>query len=176
MAIKPQIFKVSLQIADMNRHYYNDHLLTVAQHPSETDERLMVRILAFALNASPDLKFAEAISDHDQADLWDKDYNEQIKRWISVGLPDEKLIKKAANRADQVIIYSYGGKPAEIWWNKLKLSNYPHLRVINLLDKDAKELANMISRGMKMNFTIQEDQVMVGNESNSINLTLQILK
>jgi uncharacterized protein YaeQ len=176
MALKPKIFKVNIQIADMDRHYYNDHLLTIAQHPSETDERMMVRILAFALNANDSLSFAEGISDPSQADLWDKDYNEQIKLWISVGLPDGKLIRKAVSRADQVIIYSYGGRTAEIWWSKLKLGSYQNLRVINLADKDTKDLATMLSRGMKMNFTIQEGEIMVANESTSLNLAPQILK
>ena len=176
MANKPKIFKVKLQIADMDRHYYNSHLLTIAQHASETDERMMVRILAFALNANNDLSFAEGISDQNQADLWIRDFNEHVALWISVGLPDEKLIRKAVSRATQVIVYSYGGKPAEVWWNKLKLSGYPNLSVINLDEHSTKELATMLSRGMEMNFTIQEGEVMVANDTMSMNITPHILK
>ncbi|HCY38950.1 MAG TPA: hypothetical protein DHV02_03730 [Neisseriales bacterium] len=176
MAIKPTIFKVSMQIADMDRHYYNDHLLTVAQHPSETDERLMVRILAFALNATENLSFAEGITDQNQADLWDKDHNDQIALWISVGLPDEKLIRKAVSRAEQVIVYSYGGRQADVWWSKLKLGNYKNLRVINLAGEATQALAAMAARGMKMNFTIQEGEIMIANDATSLNLTPQILQ
>lgn len=175
MAIKPRIFKVNIQIADMDRHYYADHLLTVAQHPSETDERTMVRLLAFALNANDGLSFAEGISDSSQADLWEN-HNEQIDLWISVGLPDEKLIRKAVSRARKVIVYAYGGRPADIWWSKLKLDKYQNLQVINLAQQDTQNLTEMFSRGMKMNFTIQEGDVMVANDSTSINLTPQILK
>lgn len=176
MAIKPTIFKANLQIADMDRYYYNDHLITIAQHPSETDERMMVRLLAFALNASDSLSFGEGISDTNQADVWDKDHNQQINLWISVGLPDEKLIRKAVSKAEQVIIYSYGGKPAEIWWSKLKLNSYDNLKVINIPLEDSQTLATMAQRGMKLNFTIQEGEVMVADEKSSYNLNLQILK
>ncbi|HLX55048.1 MAG TPA: YaeQ family protein [Aquella sp.] len=176
MAQSPTIFKASIQIADMDRHYYNDHLLTIAQHPSETDERMMVRVLAFALNASDRLSFGEGISDLSQADLWDKDYNDQINLWISVGLPDEKLIRRAVSKANQVIIYAYGGRIVETWWNKMKQSNYSNLMVINLSSKDTNDLAAMASRGMKINFTIQEGDIMVNSESTSLNLTPNILK
>ncbi len=176
MAQGPKIFKANIQIADMDRHYYNDHLVTIAQHPSETDERMMVRLLAFALNANDRLSFGEGISERDQADLWDKDYNDQINLWISVGLPDEKLIRKAVSKANQVIIYAYGGRIVEDWWNKMKLGSYSNLKVINLSSKDTNDLAAMASRGMKINFTIQEGDIMINNESTSLNLTPLILK
>jgi uncharacterized protein YaeQ len=136
----------------------------------------MVRLLAFALNANDALSFAEGISDSSQADLWEMNHNEQIGLWISVGLPDEKLIRKAVSRARKVIVYAYGGRPADIWWSKLKLDKYQNLQVINLAQQDTQNLTEMFSRGMKMNFTIQEGDVMVANDSTSINLTPQILK
>lgn len=176
MAIKPTIFKINMQIADMDRHYYNDHLLTIAQHPSETDERMMVRILAFALNACDDLSFAEGITDQNQADVWERDYNEQIKLWINVGLPDEKLIRKAVSRAEQVIIYAYGGRQADVWWSKLKLSSYENLKVINLSSEDTQSLAELATRGMKMNFTIQLGEIMISNDAGTLNIIPQILK
>lgn len=175
MAIKPRVFKVNLQIADMNRHYYNDHLLTIAQHPSETDERMMVRVLAFALNASEQLSFAEGITDQNQADLWERDINEHIALWISVGLPDEKLIRKASIKAERVIVYSYGGRTADVWWSKLSIGEYANVKVINLTEQDSQELAAMFSRGMKMSLTIQENEVLIANESGTMNLLLNYL-
>ena len=176
MAIKPKVFKVNIQIADMDRHYYSDHLLTIAQHSSETDERPMVRILAFVLNASETLTFADGITNQSQADLWERDHNEQIKLWISVGLPEEKLIRKATSRAEQVLVYSYGGRVAEIWFKKAKLDSYKNLKVINLLTEDTTNLATMLARGMKLNFTIQEGDIMIANDVTSINIVPQILK
>lgn len=177
MAIKPQVFKVNLQIADMDRHYYQDHLLTVAQHPSETDERMMLRILAFALNANANLSFGEGLSDpHNQPDLWDKNYNGQIALWINVGLPDEKLIRKAVSRAEQVIVYSFGGRPAEVWWKKNFLANYANLRVFNLADKETKELAALSGRGIKLHVLIQDGEITISNAQTSLNIIPQVLK
>lgn len=176
MAIKPTVFKMSMQIADMDRHYYNDHLLTIAQHPSETDERMMVRILAFALNANENLSFAEGIIDQNQADLWDRDHNEQVKLWVNVGLPDEKLIRKAVSRSEEVIVYTYGGRQADMWWSKQKLMAYKNLKVINLSSEDTQSLAAIASRGMKINFTIQEGEIMVSDGATILNITPQVLK
>jgi uncharacterized protein YaeQ len=107
MAIKATVFKADLQIADMDRHYYAGHALTLARHPSETDERMMVRLLAFALFADDALTFGKGMSSDDEPDLWHKDLTGEIKRWIEVGLPDERAIRKACGRGDVVVI-SYG--------------------------------------------------------------------
>lgn len=176
MAIKPRVFKASIQIADMNRHYYQDHLLTIAQHPSETDERMMVRLLAFTLNASDNLSFADSISDQNCADLWERDHNEQIGLWISVGLPDEKLIRKAAIRSERVIIYSYGGRVADLWWNKLNIAEYANVNVFNISEEDSAALAALCARGMKISATIQEDDILITNESTTLNIHVQKLK
>src|SRR3989304_1427071 len=115
MAIKATICKASLQIADMERHYYQDHALTLARHPSETDERMMVRLLAFALHAHEYLEFGQGMTADDEADIWQKDLTGAIELWIDVGLPDEKLIRKACGRAKQVVVYCYGGGTAAKW-------------------------------------------------------------
>ena len=117
MAINATVFKAVLQIADMDRHYYADHVLTLARHPSETDERMMVRLLAFALFAEDGLTFGKGISSDEEPDLWHKDLTGEIKRWIEVGLPDMRVIRKACGRADQVVVLSYG-RAAGIWWNE----------------------------------------------------------
>ena len=118
MAIKATIFKANLQIADMERHYYQDHTLTLAQHPSETDERMMVRLLAFALHAHEYLEFGQGMTNDEEADLWRKDLTGSIELWIDVGIPDEKLIRKACGRAKQVIVYCYGGRAAQMWFDQ----------------------------------------------------------
>ena len=119
MALKATIFKAELQIADMDRNYYHDHALTIARHPSETDERMMVRLLAFALNADEALVFGKGLSTDDEADLWRKDLTGAIELWIDVGQPDERRIRRACGRARRVIVYSYGGYGAAIWWNQV---------------------------------------------------------
>ena len=115
MALKATIFKAQLQIADMDRHYYAEHALTLARHPSETDERMMVRLLAFALNADESLEFGKGLSNEDEPALWRKDLTGVIEHWIEVGLPDEKSLRKACGRATQVRLYTYGRGAAK-WW------------------------------------------------------------
>jgi uncharacterized protein YaeQ len=107
MAAKSTIFKATLQISDMERHYYQEHNLTIARHPSETDERMMVRLLAFALNAHEHLEFGRGLSTEDEADLWQKDLTGAIEHWIDVGMPDERLVRKACGRSQQVTVYCY---------------------------------------------------------------------
>ncbi len=118
MALKATIFKADLQIADMDRRYYGDHTLTIARHPSETDERMMVRLLAFAMHADEALSFGRGLSTDDEPDLWRKDLTGTIEIWIDVGLPDEKRVRRACGRARQVFVYSYGGRGAELWWDQ----------------------------------------------------------
>lgn len=115
MALKSTIYKASLQIADMDRNYYHDHMLTIAKHPSETDERMMLRILVFALNAHDDLVFTKGLSTDNEPDLWQKKLNGDIERWIDLGQPDEKRIRKACGLSNQVLIYCYSGSSADIW-------------------------------------------------------------
>ena len=120
MALKSTIFKAELSIADMDRHYYGDHNLTLARHPSETDERMMVRLVAFVLNAHTDLEFTKGISTDDEPDLWLKGLSGEIELWIDLGQPDEKRIRQACGRAQQVLIYCYSGHGAEIWWSQIQ--------------------------------------------------------
>jgi uncharacterized protein YaeQ len=116
MALKATIFKANLQVSDLDRHYYGEHTLTLARHPSETDERMMMRMLAFALNAHELLQFGKGLSDTDEPDLWQKDLTGSIVQWIEVGQPDEKRLVRACGKADAVAIYAYG-RSAETWWD-----------------------------------------------------------
>ena len=116
MAVKATIFKAELQVNDMDRNYYQGHSLTIAQHPSETEARVMVRLLAFALNASESLTFGRGLSTDDEPDLWARDLTGQIELWIETGQPDEQRIRKACGRAGQVIVYTFSGRGAGIWW------------------------------------------------------------
>ena len=117
VALKSTIFKVALQVADMERGYYADHALTIARHPSETDERMMLRVLAFALHAGPDLAFGKGLSTDDEPDLWQRDLTGAIGLWIDVGQPDEKLLRRACGRARQVVVYAYG-RGVDLWWDR----------------------------------------------------------
>ncbi|MDO8960432.1 MAG: YaeQ family protein [Rhodocyclaceae bacterium] len=161
MALKSTIFKVSVSIADMDRPYYGEHALTLARHPSETDERMMVRLLAFIMFADPRLEFGRGLSAEDEPALWQKDYSGVIERWIEVGLPDERTLKKAAGRAAEVIVLVYGGKAADIWWGKegRALARLANLRVFALDVEQSAALAALAARGMQLQCTIQDGQI-----------------
>ncbi|MBI3094848.1 MAG: YaeQ family protein, partial [Rhodocyclales bacterium] len=161
MALKSTIFKVELQIADLDRNYYQNHTLTVARHPSETDERMMVRVLAFAMHADPALAFGKGLSSEDEPDLWRKDLTGAIELWIDVGLPDEKRVRRACGRSQQVVVLTYGGRVADMWWqqNQAALQRQDKLTVINLSTEDSRALAALAERGMQLQCTLQEAEL-----------------
>ncbi len=178
MAIKATVFKVNLQIADMERHYYQDHALTLVRHPSETDERLMVRLLAFALHAHEYLEFGQGMTIEDEADLWLKDLTGLIELWIDVGIPDEKLIRKACGRSNQVVLYCYGGRVADMWFaqNSPEFARHDNLTVINLPVASTQALAKLAQRNMSLQCTIQDGQVWISDGSVSVQVERTVLK
>ena len=143
MALKSTIYKVELQIADLERNYFQTHALTVARHPSETDERMMVRVLAFTMYADEALVFGKGLSSEDEPDLWRKDLTGAIKLWIDVGLPDEKRVRRACGRSDKVVVLTYGGRVADMWWqqNQVALRRQEKLTVLSLATEDTRALA-----------------------------------
>ena len=178
MAIKATIFKANLQIADMERHYYQDHALILARHPSETDERLMVRLLAFALHAHEYLEFGQGMTADDEADLWLKDLTGAIELWIDVGIPDEKLIRKACGRANQVVVYCYGGRVADMWFaqNSAQFERQKNLAIINLPVASTQALAKLAQRTMDLQCTIQDGQVWLSDGNSSVQVERVMLK
>jgi uncharacterized protein YaeQ len=163
MAQNATIYKVELSVSDMDRHYYETHKLTMAKHPSETDERLMVRIVAFALNAHEHLEMTKGLSTDDEPDIWQKSLSGELDVWVALGLPSEKVMRQSCGKADKVIVYPYGGRTADIWWDKIKNSTtrFDNLQVVNFSETDTGELAKLASRAMKLQINIQDGEVMV---------------
>lgn len=174
MALKATIFKAELQISDMGRNYYHDHSFTLARHPSENDERMMVRLLAFALHADKDLAFAEGMSTEDEPALWRRDMTGAIELWIDVGQPDGKRIRRACGRARQVIVYSFSGRSADVWWSQVQkdLEGLKNLTVVNLLPGAGQELAKLIQRTMKLQCTIQDGQVWMADNNATVHVDI----
>lgn len=170
MALRATIYKAELNVADTDRHYYGSHALTIARHPSETDERMMVRLAAFALNASEDLAFTKGLSETDEPDLWVKDLTGAVRRWIEVGQPDERRILRACGRADEVIVYCYGGSASRIWWDGVrnKLERARNLRVVNLPPEQARALAGLAERGMRLNANISDGVLYFSAEAGEV--------
>lgn len=165
MALKATICKAQLAIADMDRHYYADHSLTLARHPSENDTRMMVRLLAFALHASETLAFTRGISSDDEPDLWQKNLHDEIELWIELGQPDEKRLRKACGRAKRVVVYGYQPRSDALWWQKLgkQVASLENLSVYQLPGDSAAQLAALASRNMSLQVTVQEGEVWISD-------------
>ncbi|MBG7619440.1 YaeQ family protein [Herbaspirillum sp. AP02] len=177
MALKSTIFKADLQISDMDRHYYQQHALTIARHPSETDERMMIRVLAFALNASEALAFGKGLSDTDEPDLWQKDLTGAIELWVEVGQPDDRAILKACGRADRVLVYSYSSV-SNIWWNQTgsRVERAKNLKVVNIPAEASQALAALAQRSMQLQCTIQDGQIWLGANENMVLIEPETIK
>ncbi|KGI78774.1 YaeQ family protein [Oleiagrimonas soli] len=167
MALSSTIYKAELSISDMDRHYYATHALTVARHPSETELRMMARVLAFALYADERLQFGRGLSDEDEPALWRKDYGDAIELWIDVGEPDETRLRKACGRAQQVVVLNYGGRSAELWWERVgaSLGRNRNLCVLDLDAETMQTLASRCERGMRLQCLIQDGELQLIDDS-----------
>ena len=178
MALKATIFKADLAVADLDRNYFDTHALTLARHPSETDARMMVRLLAFALHASPTLAFGRGLSTEDEPALWQRDPTGSIEVWVDVGLPDERLLRKASGRAERVVLYAYGGRAVDLWWerNQRALQRVDNLAVRTVGAEVLDALSRLAERSMQLQCTIQDEQIWFSNGSTTVPLTLGSLK
>ncbi len=176
MALKSTIYKIDLSIADMDRQYYAQHNLTLAKHPSETDERVMVRLIAFTLFANESLIFGKGLSDDEEPDLWQKDLTGAIQLWIDVGLPTEKGIRKACGKSAQVAVVLYGGRIADMWWatNSKGLLKLNNLIVINL--PETSGLAQLAAKSINIACTVQDSEILVSHDAGGLTMTPVILK
>ncbi len=178
MASNSTIYKATLQIADMDRQYYQDHALTVARHPSETDERVMMRLLAFALHANETLSFGRGVGTEDEPALWQKDLTGAIHLWIEVGQPDEKSLRQACGRAAQVAVYAYGARSADAWWakNHALLDRLDNLTVTLLPMESVRALTSLASPSMRLQWTIQDGHLWIADDTQNVHIELQRLK
>lgn len=177
MAKNSTIYKANIAVADTDRNYYSDHQLTLACHPSETTERMMMRILAFALNAGENLIPAAGMSDSDEPDLWLKDLTGAISLWIEVGQPDERRILKACGRSDIVKIYTYNSKSRQ-WIDliKSKIAKAKNLSIFSVDPESSKELADLAERSMDLQVSIDHDEIWVRSEKGEANIRITHLQ
>jgi uncharacterized protein YaeQ len=172
MAAKATILKAELQVTDLDRHYYASHALTLAQHPSETDARLLVRLLAFALHADERLEFGRGLSDDDEPALWRRDYTGAIEQWIELGQPEETRLRKASARTQQLVVVGYGGQAADAWWkrNASALGRLKNLSVLEFEDADVDEARALLGRGMRVTVMIQDGELQLMDADRNITL------
>lgn len=174
MALKATIYKAELQLSDIDRGVYGDYSLTIARHPSETDERLMIRLLAFALNVPADsglgaLEFAKDLWEADEPSLWQKDFTGRIIHWIDLGQPDEKRLMRICARVDRVSVYSYNSSTA-VWWKGIesKLARARNLTVWQIPPDQSEALSALARRTMQVNVTVQDGGIWMSDDQRSI--------
>lgn len=177
MALKATIYKADLQIADMDRHYYADHALTIARHPSETDERMMVRLLMYALYAQEGIAFTKGLFDVDEPEVWVRDLTGTIKLWIDIGQPDETRLRKACGRAGQVIAVCYSSS-CDVWWKQIedKLERLNNLTVLQLPVETSQALAALAARNMQLQCMVQDGEAWISTDAASVHVDLKRLK
>ncbi|WP_295378991.1 YaeQ family protein [uncultured Pseudacidovorax sp.] len=186
MALKSTIFKANLAVADIDHGYYADHALTLARHPSETDERMMIRLAALALQAHQlqamcggdgQLAFGAGLSDPDEPDVWLRDFTGRTRLWIEVGQPEDKPVTKACGKADQVVVYAFASS-AEVWWRGIetKLTRPQNLQVWRIPTAASQQLSALAQRSMQLQATIQEGVLMLGDGERSVDIEPQRLK
>jgi uncharacterized protein YaeQ len=172
MALRATIYKVELQVNDLDRQVFEAFTLSLACHPSETTERMMVRLLAFVLHAGEGLIFGRGLSSEDEATLWQHDLSGALRLWIEVGLPDERLLRKASGRADRVHLYTYGGRSAAVWWqhNKAVLERLNNLTITDLSSDSTEALAALAQRTMRVQVTIQDREIWFSEGERTVHL------
>ena len=175
MAISATIYKTALNIADMDRHYYAEHNLTIAKHPSESELRIMVRLIAFILNADENLSFSKGISQDDEPDLWKKTLDGSIELWIDIGQPDEKRVKKACGRSEKVMIYTYQDGAARAWFSSAQ-KTFKRLKNLTVMRLNIEgDLEALVSRTMDIQCNISDEELMFLVDEHSVSVTKELV-
>ena len=175
MALRATVYRCDLTLSDIDRGVYGTFALTLARHPSETEERLMVRLLAFVLFADPRLAFGRGLSTEGEPDLWQHDDTGVVERWIDVGLPDERDVRRACGRAHEVVVLAYGSRKARQWWtaNGEALARLANLRVLALEDSAGADLQRLAARSMTLTATTQDGHLWLSTPAASIEIVPQ---
>ncbi|MBV8656830.1 MAG: YaeQ family protein [Burkholderiales bacterium] len=178
MALSATIYKVDLQLSDMDRGHYDQYSLTVACHPSETTERMMLRVVAFARHASEALKFTRGLSSDDEPDLWEHHDHGEIKTWIELGLPEERRMRQASGRSDEVFLYTIGGRAVPVWWqqNASAMRKLEKLSIYSLSEDTLKALDEMTARTMQLSCTIQDGTMWLADGTHNLEVIFETLQ
>lgn len=176
MALKPTIYKFRISLSDTNRDLYDSTQLTVAQHPSETVERMMARIMAYCVKWQPNLALTKGLSTTDEPDLWVKSLDDQIELWVDIGEPSLDRVKKACRLAKQVDIFSFNSK-SDVWWEQTKNKAHQYSASFYRFDSQAIEaLAQVVARTMDLSVMITGDSLFVDCEQGSFEVQLTTLQ
>lgn len=177
MALGATIYKATLEISDLDRGYYGSHNLTIARHPSETEKRMMIRVLAFALYGGENVEFGRGLSAEGEAALWETNDAGDIGRWIEVGNPDNKALRRAAGKSEDVVVLAYDEAKTAAWWasNKGDFGKIGKLTVRMVTDEDAEKLQSIAKRNMRLAATIQDGIVWLADDKVNLELSVKTL-
>lgn len=178
MALKATIYKAKLTVANLNIHHYQDYNLTIAKHPSETNLRMMYRLLAFSLLSQEELEFTKGLSTDSEPDLWKINFDGSIDHWIELGHPDERRIRQICAKSKLVSIYTYQDNTSLAWFKSIEdqLHRFNHLNVTHLFVKDGQSIEDFVERGMNFGISIEDDEIWLSNETDRINLEFKSVK
>jgi uncharacterized protein YaeQ len=177
MALRATVYKCTLDVSDLDRSYYGSHELTLARHPSETEERLMLRLLAFALYADDGLAFGRGLSTDDEPDVWLRDATGNVVHWIELGLPDERWLRRAAGRARQVTLIAYGERALGPWLERFGpvLQRLDTLEIKLIADADLARLGACCGRNMQVSCTVQDGRIWFSAGADTLELELKVV-
>jgi uncharacterized protein YaeQ len=178
MALKSTIYKARLTVSNLNIHHYSDYALTIARHPSENDLRVMIRLLAFAMNSQEEVQFTKGLSSDSEPDLWKINHDGSIEHWIELGLPDERRIRQMCSKAHKVTIYTYHGNQAEQWFHSIedKARRFDHLSIVQFSFNDSAALEALAEKGMNLNISIEDSEIWISNETERLCVEFKIAK
>ncbi|NIY47950.1 YaeQ family protein [Cedecea colo] len=172
MALKATIYKAMVNVADLDRNKFLDSNLTLARHPSETQERMMLRLLAWIKYADERLQFSRGLSAEEEPEIWQHNDHLGIDLWIELGLPEERRVKKACSQSAEVALFTYNSRAAEIWWqqNQNKLSQFKNLSIWYLDDEQLAKLSEFGTRSMNLQATIQDGAIWLSDAENNVEI------
>ncbi len=174
MALKATIYKATVNVADLDRNQFLDATLPLARHPSETQERMMLRLLAWIKFANERLQFTRGLSAEDEPEAWLRNDHLGIDLWIELGLPEERRIKKACSQSKEVALFTYNSRAAQVWWqqNQSKLAGFSNLSIWYLDDEQLAQLSAFASRTMALQATIQDGAIWLSDAENNLEIHL----
>ena len=176
MALKSTIYKARLTVSNLNIHHYHDYALTIARHPSENNLRVMIRLLAFALNCQEEVQFTKGLSSDNEPDLWKVNHDGSIEHWIELGLPDERHIRQICSKAKHVTIYTYHHQQAQQWFDSVssKAMRFDHLKIVHFVFNNSEELEAFAEKGMNLNISIEDNEIWLSNEQDRMSIQFDL--
>lgn len=174
MALKATIYKAAVNVADLDRQQFLETSLTLARHPSETQERMMLRLLAWIIHADERLQFTRGLCADDEPEIWLRNDHMGIELWVELGLPDERRLRKAVNQSSQVVLFTYNDRAAQVWWqqNQDKLRQYKNLAIWYINDEQLAKVSKLADRTMSLQATLQEGIIWLSDEHHNLELQL----